>query len=273
MDPVTGAVTAVVVTRDRAADLERTLPHHEAPVVVVDNGSSDATAEVARRHGALVFELGHNRGAAGRTVGVRAATTPYVAFADDDSWWAPGSLARAAAVLDAHPEVAVVAARVLVGQSGQLDAVCALMAASPLPPTAAGPAVLGFVACGAVVRRAAYLEVGGFSDHFGIGGEEELLALDLAAAGWQLAYVDALVVHHHPSVSRDPRRRAVVQHRNALWTAWLRRPVRVGVSTVLGSCRAKDRRAGLLQALRGLPWVLRQRRPLPPHVESLRALL
>jgi hypothetical protein len=32
----------------------------------------------------------------GRTLGVRAATTPYVAFSDDDSWWEPGALQSAA---------------------------------------------------------------------------------------------------------------------------------------------------------------------------------
>jgi len=42
------AVTIVVITRDRAADLERTIPRHARfPVIVVDNGSQDASAAVA----------------------------------------------------------------------------------------------------------------------------------------------------------------------------------------------------------------------------------
>ena len=45
---------------------------------------------------ALVVEAGRNLGAAARTLGARAATTPFVAFSDDDSCWAPGSLASAA---------------------------------------------------------------------------------------------------------------------------------------------------------------------------------
>src|SRR5262245_34272344 len=56
-----------------------------------------------------------NLGAAGRNAGVRAARTPYVALCDDDAWWAPGALARAAHLLDVHPTLAVVCARVLVG--------------------------------------------------------------------------------------------------------------------------------------------------------------
>ncbi len=62
---------------------------------------------------------------------------------------------------------------------------------SPLPvePDLPGPPVLGFLACAAIVRRKAYLEVGGFDPRMMIGGEEELLAADLASAGWGLAYV------------------------------------------------------------------------------------
>ena len=40
-----------------------------------------------------------NAGAVARTTGVRHTTTPYVAFADDDSWWEPGALDRAADLL------------------------------------------------------------------------------------------------------------------------------------------------------------------------------
>jgi hypothetical protein len=51
-------------------------------------------------------------------------------------------------------------------------------------PDLPGPPVLGFIACGGIVRRAAFLEVGGFNSRLGVGGEEELLAVDLTARGW-----------------------------------------------------------------------------------------
>ena len=76
-----------------------------------------------------------------------------------------------------------------------------------------------------MVRRSAFLEVGGFDARLGVGGEEELLSVDLAARGWGLAYVDEVVAHHHPSPSRDLSGRRRVQMRNALWSAWLRRPL------------------------------------------------
>src|SRR5215217_4625781 len=181
---------------------------------------------IATRERLEALELGENRGAGARNAAVAALATPYVAFSDDDSWWAPGALSRAADVLAAHPRLGLLAARILVGPQEDLDPVCAQMARSPLPAArgAAGPAVLGFVACGAVVRREAFEQVAGFDARYGIGGEETPLAVDLAAAGWELAYVDSVVAHHHPAGggARPGRRAAML--RNEMWSAWLRRP-------------------------------------------------
>ncbi|XVQ08356.1 glycosyltransferase family 2 protein [Spirillospora sp. CA-255316] len=269
-------VTIVVATRDRAAELSRSLARHTAPVIVVDNASADGTAEVARRAGARVLRLPGNRGAAARNVGVREAATRYVAFADDDSWWAPGALEHAAAVLDAHPGTALLAARVLVGEREDLEPVSELMARSPLgiPDGLPGRAILGFLACSAVVRRDAFLDVGGFSGTLHFAGEEELLALDLAAAGWGLAYLPELVVHHHPSPNRPgtPERRRR-EARNRLLTAWLRRPLSTFVRMALASLTTAEGRGGLADAARIWPEVAHARRPLPPDVERARASL
>jgi GT2 family glycosyltransferase len=278
-------VTVVVVTRDRAGELSRSLTELRrrspgVPVIVVDNGSSDGTAEMVRRRhpGVAVIALGANRGGAGRNCGVLAARTPYVAFADDDSWWAEGALVRAADVLDREPRLAVLAARVLVGTGEEEDPTCAAMADSPLPRDGgAGPAVLGFLACGAVVRRDAFLAAGGFHARFGIGGEEALLAVDLAAGGWRLSYVDTVVAHHHPSIRRDPGARRRGEVRNRLWVVWLRRPLAAVVVETAAAARTAlahpATRGGLAAAIAGLPWVLRERRAVDPALEGRLRLL
>jgi GT2 family glycosyltransferase len=271
-------VTVVVMTRDRWPDLAGSLPHHEGPVVLVDNGSTDDTPALVRKHfpHVEVVELGSNHGSVARNVGVERSRTPFVAFADDDSWWAPGALDEAAAVLAAHPRLAVLAARILVGEREDPDPVCALMADSPLPPSPdlPGPAVLGFLACGAVVRRDAYLAAGGFDDLVFFMGEEERLALDLVTAGWGLAYVDRVVAHHHPSPARDPHARQVRAARNRLLTALLRRPWPVVARLLVRELRrGAPGREAVRQALVRLPRALHRRRPVPPAVEHLRGLL
>jgi GT2 family glycosyltransferase len=99
-----------MITHNRRDEVLRTLDHtarppERPPVIVVDNASSDDTAAaVAERFPSItVVRAGSNLGAAGRTLGVRRAATPYVALCDDDTHWAPGSLSRAADLFDAHP--------------------------------------------------------------------------------------------------------------------------------------------------------------------------
>jgi len=133
----------------------------------------------------------------------RLAATPCVAFCDDDSWWEDGALDLAVEILDHYPEVAALCGRVLLGADCREDPTCAEMARSPLPSAKLpGPALLGFIACAVVFRRDAYLQDGGYEARFFIGGEEALLTLDLAAAGWRIAYAPQLTVHHHPSPYR-----------------------------------------------------------------------
>ncbi|GAA4574469.1 glycosyltransferase [Micromonospora coerulea] len=271
---MTSDLTIVVATRNRRDQLLDLLPRHAAPVIVVDNGSDDGTpAAVARAFPQVrVVKLGRNAGAgAARNVGVALADTPFVAFADDDSYWAPGSLERAAELLRAHPRTALLTGQVLIGREGRLDPISAGMAQAPLgtAPGAPGPAVLGFLACAVVLRRAAYRQVGGFAERLGTYGEEALLAMDLAAAGWRLAYVPELVAHHLPAATdRDPRTRRRIEARNRVLTAALRRPGRVVRAVVAETWRDPAGRAGLADAARELGWVLRQRRPLPAAVEA-----
>ncbi len=283
-DGIGSDVSVVIMTCNRCQSLSATLDHLAAmperpPVVVVDNGSDDDTARVvAGAADARLVRLATNEGVGARNVGVDAVSTPYVAFCDDDSWWAPGSLRRAAQVLDAHPDLGAVTAHVLVGPDERDDPTSLAMAGGPLAnvPGLPGVPVGGFLACALVVRREAFLDVGGFQRAFQIGGEEALLAIDLLDAGWALHYLPDVIVHHHPTPAHRPGRRRR-QLRNDLWTLWLRRPpgraARQSVAVLRGAGMSIDTAGGAAAAVRGLPWVLRHRRRARPSTEAvLRAL-
>src|SRR4051812_30344432 len=117
--------TVVVITHDRRRALLRTLtklrarprlpasptppePPEPPEVIVVDNASTDGTADAVADAfpGVVVLRARRNLGAVGRNVAVDHALTPYVAFCDDDTWWEPDGLDRAADLLDAHPRLA-----------------------------------------------------------------------------------------------------------------------------------------------------------------------
>ncbi|WP_221934891.1 glycosyltransferase family 2 protein [Georgenia yuyongxinii] len=272
-------VTVVVASRNRRAELLASLARHRAPVVYVDNHSTDGSVDAVRERlpHVCVIALPRNLGAYARTIGVSHVTTPFVAFADDDSWWAPGALTVAADVLAQHPRLALVGARILVGPDQRLDPVCLEMAASPLPHPAGVPGepLLGFVACAAMVRTEAFRAAGGFDSLVRFPGEEERLALDLAARGWALTYVDDAVVHHHPSpIRHGPAARQRAVSRSSLLTAVMRLPWRQVAARTLHAVKAGGpRRAGVVSAARDLPAALRMRRRVPGAVVAQLALL
>jgi len=284
MDNPDPRVGIVMITHNRSDEVLHSLGRltrlPERPrIVVVDNGSTDGTsaAVVERFPEVVVVRLEENLGAAGRNLGVERLDTPFVAFSDDDTWWEPGSLRRAADLLEAHPRVAILTGRILVGS--REASIWRELQDSPLPsePGLPGYPLVGFLAGASVIRRSAFREAGGYDPRFFIGGEEEVLALDVIARGWCIRYVPELVVHHAPSPRRDVQVRNWYAVRNALWAAWLRRPWPGALRRTSAIARTMfhDRgvRKGLAAALAGLPWVLRERRVVPPEVERRIRLL
>ncbi|MFG3227176.1 glycosyltransferase family 2 protein [Kitasatospora sp. NPDC048194] len=285
-------VTVVVITHNRRRELLHTLdrlaelPEHP-PVLVVDNGSTDGTARAVRDHpgGARLLSAGRNAGACARNLAAREVGTRYLAFCDDDTWWEPGSLAGAVRLLDAHPPVAAVTARIVVhdrdrpDQPPREDPIVAELRNSPLPRPdwLPGPALGSFLAGATVLRTDLFRTAGGFSPRLWLGGEEELLAADLAAAGHWLLYAEDLTVHHRPSPARDATLRRRHGIRNTLWFTWLRRPLWRAARRTLFLARSVPRDAvsvrAFAEAAAGTPWVLRERRAVPPRVErALRTL-
>ena len=116
-------VSVVIIFLDAARFLEeavasvfaQTYEHWE--LLFVDDGSTDGSAEIAcalaARHPERLRYLEHaghaNRGmSASRNLGIRDARGEFVALLDADDVWEPEKLARQVALLEAHPEAALV---------------------------------------------------------------------------------------------------------------------------------------------------------------------
>lgn len=283
--PIAASLGVVILTHNRCEEVVGTLQGLQRnvpgiPLVVVDNGSSDGTAERIRRdfpEVALVRAPG-NLGAAGRNLGARAVQAKYLAFCDDDVCWLPGSLERALRLLEQHPDVAVLSARVMVGAAAMPDPACAPMAKSPLPGEPdIGPALIGFMAGACVMRAEAFQAAGGYWQPLFIGGEEALLALDLLEGGWRILYAPDIAAHHHPSRARDAAGRRRLLTRNALWVAWLRLPVATALGESWRILRAvpgwRERWCRLRDASTGWRMVFANRRPVGRRVRHLLAIV
>jgi GT2 family glycosyltransferase len=193
-------ITVVVPTRDRAGYLDVTLASltrqrsdttHE--VIVVDDGTSDATAEVAARHGVRYARHGQPRSLnAARNTGMREARAALVAFVDDDVLVPREWLAALMDGIRAHPEAEAFGGPIRARFEGHAPRACG-REDPPITVLDLGsrdretPAVWGANFC---VRRSAFERVGPFDE--GIvrphGDEEEWLER-LQAAGGRVVYL------------------------------------------------------------------------------------
>ncbi|MCW4353647.1 mycofactocin biosynthesis glycosyltransferase MftF [Hoyosella sp. YIM 151337] len=213
-------VTVVVPVKDRSDELDRALTALTSgvAVVVVDDGSDDpsAIARVAAQHGARLVALPINQGpAAARNAGLRAVTTPFVAFADSDVAVAPESLA----LLLRHftdERVAVAAPRV-VGHEGsnwitRYEAACSSLDLGPEPALVKPGGRVAWVPSACFIARVSALEAG-FDEQLRSGEDVDLM--------WRLA--EKWRIRYDPSVH------ALHEHRDEL-RPWLARKKFYGTS-------------------------------------------
>jgi mycofactocin system glycosyltransferase len=209
-------VTVVVPVHDDARRLPGALAAvpEGVQVVVVDDGSKDASADVARRLGATVVRHQSPQGpAAARNAGLAAVTTPYVAFVDADVTGDSGWLAALLPQLS-QADVALVGPRITALDPHDPHPLARYEAAvSPLDrgPDAAVVEPRGrvdYLPSAALLGRVEALRgLGGFDTSLHLG-EDVDLCHRLHDAGWQVRYDPAASVQH--------------DHRTS-WAAWLKR--------------------------------------------------
>jgi glycosyltransferase involved in cell wall biosynthesis len=164
-------VTVVIPAHQAAAYLPVTLESLQAQtalpeaVVVVDDGSTDGTAEVARRFGATVVQQAQRGPGAARNRGIELARTEFVAFLDADDWYAPDKLETAVKLLDELDALClgtdawIVRDERIEGRKNQKRFVPSALTQEAL--LRANPIICSTV----VARTAAVRAVGGFDEH------------------------------------------------------------------------------------------------------------
>ncbi|HEU5439336.1 MAG TPA: glycosyltransferase family A protein [Ktedonobacterales bacterium] len=179
-----------------AAALESVGAQHHRPdeVIVVDDGSTDDTAAVARRYGGVRYLRQPNLGAAAaRNTGAAAATGELLAFLDADDRWLPAKLSCQVRYLDQHPDVDAVVTH------QRLSIAPGAERPGWVPPAWLERPQMGLVPSALMIRRTAFEVVGGFDVRYRTGEDTDWFAR-AKDAGVALAILpEALVERHvHP---------------------------------------------------------------------------
>jgi glycosyltransferase involved in cell wall biosynthesis len=210
----------VVPTRDRAGYLDVTLRSLAAQdlaeayeVIVVDDGSSDSTADVAERAGARVLRPSAGGGPnTARNAGIDAAQADLVALVDDDTEAPPGWLRAIVEGAARHPEADAFGGPIRARLEGPAPRACGREDA-PITSLDLGPAdreVELVWSANMALRRAAFARVGAFDERFSTGGDEEEWLRRLRAAGGRVVYLAGAGLDHRRA-GDDARLRALMR--------------------------------------------------------------
>ena len=179
-------VTAIVPVYNGAATIAEAIDsalaqsYRDLEVIVVNDGSTDATAEVLRRYDGRIKVIDRKNGgiAAARNTGVAASQSEYLAFLDCDDIWAPAMVERTVAALDDNRDCLLAYTNCAVIDSDGHDLRSALVGAGvdhaptldemlsrlwPIMPSAV------------IMRRSTFDTCGGFSEEFRSYGFEDVI--------------------------------------------------------------------------------------------------
>lgn len=209
LPPRAPLVSFLIATFNRRDVLLRTLAEvdrcglraGEFEILLVDNSSTDGTAEAVRSQfpDVKLFPLPNNRGPCAKNVGLRAARGEFVVFLDDDSFPTADTVRRMIAHFNSDRRLGAAVFTITLPDGSR--------ECSAYPDVCIG--------CGTGFRREALIATGGLPDDFFMAAEEYDLSLRLLDAGWRVrTFEDLHATHLKTPGSRFPSRIARLDARN-----------------------------------------------------------
>jgi GT2 family glycosyltransferase len=208
--PTRGAaprVTVAVCTHNGAATLAdcldgiASIEYPDFETIVVDDGSTDDTAEIAARYGVQLIST-ENRGlSAARNTALAAATGEVVAYIDDDARPDPMWLCYLVETLVTSAHAGVGGPNLAPRTTDTIETAVGRTPGGPTHILLSDTEAEHIPGCNMAFWRESLLDVGGFDPRFRVAGDDVDICWKLQAAGRTLGFSPAAVVWHRRRAS------------------------------------------------------------------------
>jgi GT2 family glycosyltransferase len=197
------AVSVIVCSRNGARTMGecceglRKLDYPNFEVVVVDDGSTDGTADIAREYGFRVIST-PNRGLSNaRNTGLETATGEIVAYIDDDAYPDPHWLSYLAYTFTTTAYAAVGGPNIAPPGDGPIADCIASAPGGPVHVLVSDREAEHIPGCNMAFRKVDLQAIGGFDPQFRVAGDDVDVCWRLTQSGRTLGFCAAAMVWHH----------------------------------------------------------------------------
>ena len=166
-------------------------------VIVVDDGSTDETATIAKRYGFRVISTDNRGLSSARNTGLAAATGEIVAYTDDDARPDPHWLTYLVATFFATAHVGVGGPNIAPPGDGAIAECVANAPGGPVHVLLSDREAEHIPGCNMAFRKEALQAIGGFDPRFRAAGDDVDVCWRLQERGWTLGFSPGAVVWHH----------------------------------------------------------------------------
>jgi O-antigen biosynthesis protein len=173
------------------------LDYPDYEVIIVDDGSTDNTGEIAQRYRFRYIRTENKGLSSARNTGLAAATGEMVAYLDDDACPDPQWLKYLAAAFRNSNHAGIGGPNITPASDGSVAQCVSNAPGNPIHVLVSDLEAEHIPGCNMAFKRAALNDVGGFDPTFRIAGDDVDLCWRLQSGGSTLGFSPGAAVWHH----------------------------------------------------------------------------